>query len=54
MEDRDIRRRLEGFENVWKRVSAAGSAGAAAQAKGLKLMPGKSRAAGKRYKPGRG
>lgn len=55
MEDRDIQRRLQGFEAVWKRVGAAkGSAAAAAQAQGLKLMPGKNRTTGSRYKPGRG
>ena len=56
MEDKDIQRRLRGFEAVWKRVGAAkGSAAAAAQAQGLKLMPGRGRTAGgQRYKPGRG
>lgn len=47
MEDKEISRRLKGFETVWKRVGAAKSAVGAAEAKGLKLMPGKSRGRGR-------
>ena len=48
MDDREIDRRLKGFEAVWKRVGAAKSAAAAAEARGLKLMPGQS---GSRRRP---
>ena len=54
MDDNDIKRRLKGFDAVWKRVGSAKSASAAAEKKGVKLMPGKSRSnGGQRHSPRR-
>ena len=54
MTDKDIVNRLKGFEAVWKRVGAVRSASAAAEKKGVKLMPGKAKAApGQRHGPRR-
>ena len=51
MKDQDIARRLQGFEDVWKRVGAAKPA-AGAEVQGLRLMPGKQRnPAGRRHNP---
>ena len=53
MDDKDIARRLKGFDAVWKRVGAAkASAANAAAAAKLPLMPGKNRRSGSRHNPG--
>ena len=55
MDDKDIARRLKGFEAVWRRVGNAKSASGTAAAKGLKLMPGKAKpSGGQRHNPRRG
>jgi len=53
--DRNMQHRLQGFEAVWKRVSAAKSSGSPGQmVGGVKLMPKKHcKCKNTRYMPGR-
>ena len=52
MTDKDIAQRLKGFEAVWRRVGATRSAAAAAEKRGVKLMPGRAKTApGQRHNP---
>ncbi|MBR0199624.1 MAG: hypothetical protein IJQ42_05610 [Oscillospiraceae bacterium] len=44
--DLELQRKLRSFEAVWRRVSASRDPRKAAEAGGLKLMPGKCRRRG--------
>ena len=49
LSDRELQRRLRGFEAVWRRVAAAKSPRETAEKHGVKLMPRKGCCRGRKF-----